>query len=315
MTTTTMNANISIGDVYSKLRAYNGNNHFMLSLKSGLIRYGKLTEKQLPHAVKFFEDLEQQTSQSATLVSAEIIEVRQYPVYVLKNPCLIILKGQFFVKQLCEDRLSLGEVISYAWVVSEVTGLTDKAVRVKAKIADSKHNLNFCRACGRSLTDKFSIATGMGKVCSDRYGIEYIKDLADVEKFKLRLDDKINEIGEKEFWLPKSKIENFFNLKEEIDNSTTSLREEEKIVETIHFQITKEQIVSNICDKLMNSSNCSFSVLSEENAWKVVFLNEEFIGSFNDCSKLFLERFNNGNDCSLTLIADNSITLNKSNIK
>lgn len=309
-----MQVNNSIGDVYNKLKAYNGNNHFMLSLKSGLIRYGKLTEKQLPHAIKFFEDLQEQTSQTATLVSAEIIEVRQYPVYTLKNPCLIILKGQYFVKQLCEDKLLLGDVISYAWVVSEVTGLTEKAVRVKAKIADSKHNLNFCRACGRSLTDKFSIATGMGRVCSDRYGVEYIKDLADVVNFKIRLDDKINEIGEKEFWLPKSKIENFSNLKEEIDNSTNSIREEEKVVETIHFQITKEQLVSNICDKLMSSS-LSFSVLTEENAWKVVFQNEETIGCFNDCSKLFLERFNNGTDCSLNLIADNSITLNKSNLK
>jgi hypothetical protein len=310
MTTTMTTEPNTIASVYDKLRAYNGNNTFILSLRIGLLKYGRLTEKQLPHAMKFFE----QQKEEVKLVSLEIVEVRQYPVYILQTPQLITIKGQFFVKQLCEEKLLLGDVISYAWEVSEVTGLTEKAIRVKAKIADSKHNLNFCRACCRSLTDKFSIATGMGKVCSGKYGLPYVTDLSQVEEYKISLDKKIEEIGQKEFWLPKSKIEytDLQNLLNELEKAQQSIREEE--VSKHDKNINATDLVSIVCDTLMDKA-IPFSVLSDEDSWLVTFKSDELIkDNFNTCSKLFIDEYNKGKDVCLSLISNNTISFNQSNL-
>jgi hypothetical protein len=290
-------------DVYSLLRNYSGTNQFMLSLKMSLIKWGKLTQKQLPYAIKFFQ--EQQQSADNTAVNSTSVQ-KTFPSYKLKNSVLITLRGQFFVKDLCENKLMLGDVISYAWVVSEVTGITEKAIRVKAKIADSKHNLNFCRACCRSLTDKFSIATGMGKICSEKYGVPYIKDMSQVGEYKLALDNKIASIGEKEFWLPKSKVNELSDLLNELENS--------KIVKAHNKEIDKVSMVSYICDKLMQM-NISMTAISSDVKWSVIEKGNGLTnGMFADCSKYFIDRFNQGNDCEL--VYDNGVLVyNLSNIK
>jgi len=295
--TTTMTTELKTSDVYTQLRNYNGTNTFMISLKFSLLKYGKLTEKQLPYAVKFFEQQQPSNSNSENNASVE----RKYPSYKLKNPVLITLRGQFFVKDLCENKLMLGDVISYAWVVSEVTGITDKAVRVKAKIADSKHNLDFCRACCRSLSDKFSIATGMGKICSNKYGVTYVTDMSQVEQYKLNLDNKIASIGEKEFWLPKSKVNELSELLREIENS--------KVVKAHSKQIDRTNMVTYICDELMRL-NISMTAISADTNWSVK-QNQEVLmnGLFVDCSNYFINKFNEGNDCQL-VYGENAIVYN-----
>ena len=65
-------------DVYSQLRAYNGENSFILSLKSSLLRYGKLTDKQYPYAAKFFREQQQfSTTGDNTQTPVE----KKYPSY------------------------------------------------------------------------------------------------------------------------------------------------------------------------------------------------------------------------------------------
>jgi hypothetical protein len=284
MTATANEIQNSTANVYEWLRNYSGSNSFMISLKSNLLRYGKLTERQLPYAVKFFEEQQQQT------ISSDVVKKSDYPTYKLKNPFLITIKGQYFVKDLCESKLLLGDVISYAWVITEVTGITPKAVKVKAKIADSKHNLNFCRACCRSLTDKFSIATGMGKICSEKYGIPYLTDMSQVDAYKMKLDEKINQIGEKEFWLPKSKVVEITELMNVIDNLKNSS----------HNKKTDKKQVSNFFIEKLMENEISFSVLSESKDFSVVNGNDVLAeGLFSDCLNVFLDKFNSGDDISL----------------
>jgi hypothetical protein len=47
----------------------------------------------------------------------------------------------------------------------------------------------------------------MGKICAKHMGVEYIKDLSQVEKFRDEYMKRVEEIGEMEFWVAKNKIE------------------------------------------------------------------------------------------------------------
>lgn len=175
------------------LKEYQGGNGFMNSVKSALNKYGDLTEKQAIATHNFFvREGEKQKRQREGLPVGDFIE--------LLSPVFVEIKGGF-VHSLSE-KLEMGNVKSYAWVVHEISRITKKAILVRAKIAGSEYSLHYCRICGRKLTDQFSQATGMGKVCAGHMEIPYIKDLSEVAEFKLAMDRRIQEIGMKEFWLP-----------------------------------------------------------------------------------------------------------------
>lgn len=206
-----MTTQISTQDAYNFLRNYNGGNNFVQSVKSYFLAKGVISEKQLGAVINFFE-----RENAPKQIPTQPVPQKS----TLKNPIFIKIKGIYFVKSLCE-KLNIGNIKSYAWVVKEVVRETEKAVLVRAEIPNNSYTLDFCRNCGRRLTDKFSIATGMGKVCADNYGIDYIKDLSEVENFKVQLDNVIKQVGVKEFWLPKRRIEEVFlnKLLDEIQNS------------------------------------------------------------------------------------------------
>jgi hypothetical protein len=65
---------------------------------------------------------------------------------------------------------------------------------------------NVCMCCGRTLTDEFSMLTKMGKICAEHMGVEYITDSSQVERFREEYLKRVEEIGEMEFWVPKSQI-------------------------------------------------------------------------------------------------------------
>jgi len=57
------------------------------------------------------------------------------------------------------------------------------------------------------LTDEFSMLTKMGKTCAKHMGGEYITDRTQADRFREEYLKRVEEIGEMEFWVPKSKIE------------------------------------------------------------------------------------------------------------
>lgn len=65
-----------------------------------------------------------------------------------------------------------------------------------------------CRNCGRDLTDWISKASGMGPVCAKHLGITRPTTKSEIEEFNKKLKEKIEEMGEFEFWVPKSQIKN-----------------------------------------------------------------------------------------------------------
>jgi hypothetical protein len=88
--------------------------------------------------------------------------------------------------------------------VTAVTAMTDRALRLKGKL--TKENGGVCRCCGKTLTDEMSQVTGIGPVCAKYVGVEHPKSKNDVEKFKEDMSNKIDEIGEFEFWIPKRAV-------------------------------------------------------------------------------------------------------------
>jgi hypothetical protein len=73
-----------------------------------------------------------------------------------------------------------------------------------------------CTCCGRTLTDEFSMLTGIGKLCAKHIGVEYITDRSQAERFRNEYLDRVEEIGEMEFWIPKSQIVKWDGMTETI---------------------------------------------------------------------------------------------------
>ena len=65
-----------------------------------------------------------------------------------------------------------------------------------------------CRNCGRDLTDWISKASGMGPICAKYLGIKRPTTKQEIAEFNKNLKEKIEEMGEFEFWIPKSHIKN-----------------------------------------------------------------------------------------------------------
>jgi hypothetical protein len=48
--------------------------------------------------------------------------------------------------------------------------------------------------------------TGIGKLCAKHIGVPYITDKSQAERFRKEYLDRVEEIGEMIFWVPKSQI-------------------------------------------------------------------------------------------------------------
>jgi hypothetical protein len=58
----------------------------------------------------------------------------------------------------------------------------------------------------KTLTDEFSMLTGMGKICAGHVGVTYITDKSQAQRFREEYLKRVDEIGEMEFWIPKTQI-------------------------------------------------------------------------------------------------------------
>ena len=63
-----------------------------------------------------------------------------------------------------------------------------------------------CNCCAKTLTDEFSMLTGLGKTCAKHLGVKYITDSTQVDKVREDYLNKVEEIGEMETWIPLSQI-------------------------------------------------------------------------------------------------------------
>lgn len=192
--------------IEKNVKDYNGNNNFILSLKDGLEKYGRLTEKQLNAASNFFTKLNKRNS--------EFIKSVINPTQ--KNVNVNIKVGNYIAKTISKDNNLT--FTPFLMTITKVLKVTEKAYRVVGKMNTS--DVSSCRLCGRDLTDWRSHATGIGPVCSKNLGIPYVRKKEDVDTYKKQVKEKIDKIGDLTFWIPKSQIkEGYDELENQIKNA------------------------------------------------------------------------------------------------
>jgi len=224
-----------------KVRNYQGQSRFILSLKENLKKWGSLKPKQLDAAEKalnsevkvintedlpenvkciidykgenlFVKDIASKFQKWGTLTSKQIsaaVATIQKEEYQKKSflvhwatPGQTIQVGRK-VGQYLKEKYEL-EFNPIILDITEIIEVRPKAIKFKAKMTSKRGNV--CSVCNKTLTDEFSMITGMGKICAGHLKVEYITDRSQVETFRERYLKRIEEIGEMEVWAPKTSI-------------------------------------------------------------------------------------------------------------
>lgn len=181
---------VEMTDDMKKIDSYEGKNSFVNEIKDKLKKYGSLTDKQISSAI---DQIEKENNK---------IVVRNVNVPAIGDTIKI---GRSIGEKLKEQHnLKFNPILID---VTKVLSFTAKAVKFSGKLTSKKGSI--CNCCARTLTDEFSMLTGVGKTCAKHMGIEYITDSSQVEKFREEYLKKIEEIGEMEFWVPRTQIKNW----------------------------------------------------------------------------------------------------------
>jgi hypothetical protein len=83
-------------------------------------------------------------------------------------------------------------------------GISPKAVKFQGKMTVKRSKV--CMCCAKTLTDEFSMLTGMGKICSKHMRVPYITDRSQATQYREDYLKRVEEIGLMEFWIPRSQI-------------------------------------------------------------------------------------------------------------
>lgn len=224
-----------------KVRNYQGQNRFILNMKDTLKKWGQLTPKQLEASDRALNS-EVKTINREELPE----DVKRIVEYKGENPFVKDIASKFekwgtlTSKQISaavaqiqkeEDKEktvrmnwpTIGETIKLGRKIGmelkEKYGLkfnpiliditTLKAVSPKAVLFSGKLTIkrgDVCTCCMKTLTDEFSMLTGFGKICAKHVGVEYITDKSQTQRFREEYLKRVEEIGEMEFWVPKTQI-------------------------------------------------------------------------------------------------------------
>lgn len=185
-----------------KIVDYKGENPFVKDIAGKFQKYGTLTEKQKSAALK---QIEKEEDKEKTMRM-------KWP-----TPGETIKLGRKIGSQLKETYgLKFNPILID---ITKVLSVSPKAVKFSGKMTIKRGKV--CTCCLKTLTDEFSMLTNMGKICAGHMGIEYITDRSQAEKFREEYLKRVEEIGEMEFWVPKSQIKKWGTVTE-------------KMVESIH---------------------------------------------------------------------------------
>ena len=224
-----------------KVRNYQGQNRFILNMKDALKKWGQLTPKQLEASDKALNS-EVKTINREELPE----DVKRIVEYKGENPFVKDISAKFQkYGTLTEKQISAGlkqiqkeedkeKTIRMNWptvgetiklgrkvgqqlkekyglkfnpILIDITSLkavSPKAVQFTGKMTVKRGKV--CTCCMKTLTDEFSMLTGMGKICAGHMGVEYITDASQADRFREEYLNRVEEIGEMEFWVPKSQI-------------------------------------------------------------------------------------------------------------
>jgi hypothetical protein len=179
-----------------KVQNYKGTNSFIVKMKDSINKYNRLTPKQEEVVLGIFQKEQNERTiemnwptEGESIILARKIGQQLKETYGLEfNPTLID--------------------------ITRLLAVSPKAVKFSGKMTVKRGNI--CMCCGRELSDEFSMLTKMGKTCSKHMKVEYIKDRSEVERFRNDYLTRVEEIGEMEFWVPKSQIKKWNGMTESI---------------------------------------------------------------------------------------------------
>ena len=227
-------------DTTTKVKNYQGGNSFINKMKDALTKYGKLTEKQLMAVDNI---LKSQTKVDVESLSDEMKAIAKYEG---ENSFVKEIKGKLMTYgtltnnqitaalaqiqkeenksktvnvriPLLGETLKIGRKIAQELKeknnlefnpllidITEIVSVSPKAIKIKGKLTVKRFKV--CNCCAKTLTDEFSMLTGLGKICANHLGVKYITDSSQVDKFREDYLKRVDEIGEMEMWIPKSQI-------------------------------------------------------------------------------------------------------------
>lgn len=177
----------SLPENLKSIANYEGENTFVNDVKNKLMTYGKLTENQVSAANT---QIQKESDKNKTIklripVLGETIQLRRKTAEELKEK-----HGLEFNPLLID--------------VTKILEVTPKAIKVAGKLTVKRGKI--CNCCAKTLTDEFSMLTGLGKTCAKHLGVKYITDSTQSDKFREDYLKKVDEIGEMETWIPLSQV-------------------------------------------------------------------------------------------------------------
>ena len=227
-------------DMVSQVKNYTGSNSFVLKMKDALTKYGSLTVNQKSAVEKIFKNVEEVKKVEFTPEMKEILCYDGPSSFVNDLKSKLNLYGKLSEKQIQAglnqiqkeknqkatvhmnipvegDSIKVGRMVGQKLKdtyglkfnptildITKVLAVSPKAVKFSGKMTVKRGDV--CLCCAKTLTDEFSMLTKMGKTCAKHMGVEYITDRTQAERFRNEYLAKVEEIGEMEFWVPKSKI-------------------------------------------------------------------------------------------------------------
>lgn len=177
----------SLPEELKSIANYEGENSFVKEIKNKLMTYGTLTDNQVSAANA---QIQKESDKKKTIklripVLGETIQLRRAIAESLKEK-----HGLEFNPLLID--------------VTKILEVSPKAIKVAGKLTVKRGKI--CNCCAKTLTDEFSMLTGLGKTCAKHLGVKYITDSTQVDKFREDYLNKVEEIGEMETWIPLSQI-------------------------------------------------------------------------------------------------------------
>jgi len=200
--------------ITQKVQNYKGQNSFINKMKDAVAKYGSLTQAQAnavekilnapveAKQVEMTEDMKRIQSYQGENSFVKEIQSKLEKYGKLSDKQVSAAIGQIQKEDTKANTVNLniptiGETIKIGRTIGQ--GLRDSG-KMTVKRGD------VCMCCAKTLTDEFSMLTRMGKTCAKHMGVEYITDASQAERFRDEYLAKVEEIGEMEFWIPKSRI-------------------------------------------------------------------------------------------------------------
>ena len=177
----------SLPENLKSIANYEGENKFVNDIKTKLMTYGTLTDNQVSAANA---QIQKESDKNKTVklripVLGETIQLRRATAELLKEK-----HGLEFNPLLID--------------VTKILEISPKAIKVAGKLTVKRGKI--CNCCAKTLTDEFSMLTGLGKTCAKHLGVKYITDSTQADKFREEYLKRVDEIGEMQVWVPFSQI-------------------------------------------------------------------------------------------------------------